>query len=70
MMKGKYPEIFSDQKHGYEAKKLFDDANNLLDRIIGENLLKANAVIGIYPANAIGDDIEVSDIDDKSRIIR
>ena len=70
MMKGKYPAIFSDPKHGYEAKKLFDDANNLLDRIIGENLLKANAVIGIYPANAIGDDIEVYDIDDKSRIIR
>lgn len=70
MMKGKYPAIFNDPKHGHEAKKLFDDANSLLSRIIGENLLKANAVIGIYPANAIGDDIEVYDIGDKSRIIR
>lgn len=58
-MKGKYPAIFQDEKVGSEAKKLFDDANKLLDKVISEKLLTANAVFGIFPANAVGDDIEV-----------
>lgn len=58
-LKGKYPTIFEDEKVGNEAKKLFDDANKLLDRIISENLLTANAVFGLFPANSVGDDIEV-----------
>ncbi len=58
-MKGKYPAIFSDKKYGSEAKKLFDDANVLLDRIMKEKLLTANGVFGIFPANSSGDDIEV-----------
>lgn len=59
-LKGKYPTIFQDQTVGAEAKKLFDDANNLLDKIINEKLLIANGVIGIFPANSVGvDDIEV-----------
>jgi 5-methyltetrahydrofolate--homocysteine methyltransferase len=58
-MKGKYPAIFNDKKYGKEAKKLFDDANKLLDKIIKERLLTANGVLGIFPANSNGDDIEV-----------
>ncbi len=59
-LKGKYPSIFEDKKVGSEAKKLFDDANKLLDKIISENLLTANAVIGLFPANSVGyDDIEI-----------
>ncbi len=59
-LKGKYPAIFDDPKVGTEAKKLFDEANNLLDKIISENLLKANGVIGLFPANTVGcDDIEI-----------
>jgi 5-methyltetrahydrofolate--homocysteine methyltransferase len=58
-MKGKYPEIFEDPEYGKEAKKLFDDANELLDKIEKKDLLKANGVVGIYPANAVGDDIEI-----------
>jgi len=58
-LKGKYPSIFEDKNVGDEAKKLFDDANKLLDKIISEKLLTANAVIGLFPANSIGDDIEV-----------
>ena len=58
-MKGKYPAIFDDKKYGGEAKKLFDDANVLLDKIIKEKLLTANGVFGLFPANSVGDDIEV-----------
>ncbi|MGQ9799741.1 MAG: vitamin B12 dependent-methionine synthase activation domain-containing protein, partial [Ignavibacterium sp.] len=58
-LKGKYPAIFEDEKVGIEAKKLFDDANKLLDKIISEKLLSANAVFGIFPANSVDDDIEV-----------
>ena len=58
-LKGRYPAIFNDPKMGIEAKKLFDDANILLDKIISENLISANGICAIYPANSNGDDIEV-----------
>jgi len=59
-LKGKYPSIFEDTKYGTEAKKLFDDANKLLDKIIIDKLLTANGVSGIFPANSVGfDDIEI-----------
>jgi 5-methyltetrahydrofolate--homocysteine methyltransferase len=58
-MKGSYPKIFKDPERGVEAKKLFDDAQKMLQQIISGKWLKANAVIGIYPANRKGDDIEV-----------
>ncbi len=59
-LKGKYPAIFEDKYVGSEAKKLFDDANELLDRIISEKLLTANGVVGLFPASTVGfDDIEV-----------
>ncbi len=58
-LKGKYPIIFDDPNVGKEARKLFDDANKLLEEIIGDKLLTASAVFGLFPANSIGDDIEV-----------
>jgi 5-methyltetrahydrofolate--homocysteine methyltransferase len=59
-LKGKYPAILEDKAVGTEAKKLFDDANNLLDKIISEKLLTANGVIGLFPANSVAvDDIEI-----------
>lgn len=58
-LKGRYPKIFDDAEKGVEAKKLFADAQAMLDKIINEKWLSARAVIGIFPANAIGDDIEV-----------
>jgi len=63
-LKGSYPKIFNDPERGVEAKKLFDEAQEMLKRIIGEKWLQANAVIGIYPALANGDDIEVYNIAD------
>ena len=52
-MKGSYPKIFDDPEKGEESRKLFEDARTLLDHIIAENWLRARAVIGLYPANAL-----------------
>ncbi|HEY4232591.1 MAG TPA: methionine synthase, partial [Lacipirellulaceae bacterium] len=56
-LKGKYPRIFEDPNVGGEAKRLFDDAQELLDRIIREKLLAANAVYGFWPAASCHDEI-------------
>ena len=58
-LRGKYPKIFEDPKVGPEAKKLFDDAQRLLQRMVDEKLLSANAVYGFWPAASIEDDIIV-----------
>ncbi len=58
-LRGSYPKIFDDAEKGEEATKLFADAQAMLRQIIKEKWLQANAVIGLYPANSIGDDIEV-----------
>jgi len=58
-MKGSYPKIFQDPERGVEAKKLFQDASDMLQKLIAEKWLRARAVIGIFPANSVGDDIEV-----------
>jgi 5-methyltetrahydrofolate--homocysteine methyltransferase len=58
-LKGVYPRILDDPKQGEQARQLFMEANLLLDRIIAENLLTARAVYGLFPANAIGDDVEL-----------
>ena len=59
---GKYPRIFDDKVIGEEAKKLFADAQAMLEKIISEKWLQANAVIGFWPAKQTHcDDIEVTD---------
>jgi len=58
-LRGSYPKIFDDKFVGVEAKKLFDDAQALLKKIVDEKLLQANGVIGFWPASSIGDDIEL-----------
>ena len=66
-MKGRFPEILEDEKYGEEARKLYEDANRLLDRIVKEKLLRAHGVIGLFPANAEGDDIEVYEDEERDR---
>jgi len=56
-LKGKYPKIFEDEHVGEEAKKLFDDARAMLNRIVDEKLLTARGVYGFWPANSDDDDI-------------
>ncbi len=58
-LRGTYPRIFESDGMGARARELFDDAQNLLARILREKLLTARAVIGFFPANSVGDDIEV-----------
>lgn len=60
-LKGKYPEILERGEMGKEAQKLFADANDMIDKAIAEGWLKANGVIGIWPANKRGDDIVLKD---------
>eukprot|EP00158_Paraphelidium_tribonemae_P008655 Partr_v1_DN28643_c0_g1_i1_m49323 putative 5-methyltetrahydrofolate-homocysteine methyltransferase len=54
-----YPKIFNDEDVGPEAKKLFNDAKCMLDDIIKDKSLRANAILSLCPANSVGDDIEV-----------
>jgi 5-methyltetrahydrofolate--homocysteine methyltransferase len=54
---GRYPAILKDNKVGAEAQKLFNDAQDMLKRIVAEKWVRASAVIGFWPANAVGDDI-------------
>ncbi|AHB49014.1 5-methyltetrahydrofolate--homocysteine methyltransferase [Hyphomicrobium nitrativorans NL23] len=56
---GRYPAILDDNKVGTEARKLFADARELLDRIVAEKWFTAHAVVGFWPANGVGDDIEL-----------
>ncbi|HVU22716.1 MAG TPA: vitamin B12 dependent-methionine synthase activation domain-containing protein [Opitutus sp.] len=60
---GRYPDILKDPVVGAEATKLFADAQKLLARIVAENLYTAKAVIGFWPANAVGDSVELYDPD-------
>jgi len=58
-LKGKFPRIFEDPKYGPEAKKLYDDAQALLAKVIRDNQLTAQGIYGFWPANSIGEDIIV-----------
>lgn len=69
-LRGKYPAIFEDAKFGKEAVKLFNDAHQILDRIIADNSLTAKAVCGFFPANSVNDDdIEIY-TDDSRNMVR
>merc|ERR1719387_3262595 len=63
-----YPKIFEDERVGQEAKKLFAEAKEMLDWIVKENILKATGVVGVWPANSVGDDIEVYTDDDRNTV--
>src|SRR5690606_4916816 len=65
-LKGKFPEIFEDEFVGDEARKVYNDALGMLDRIITEKWLSANAVIGFFPAQSEGDKVYVYEEDGKT----
>jgi 5-methyltetrahydrofolate--homocysteine methyltransferase len=58
-LKGVYPRILESEKYGEQAQKIFAEANTLLDEIIANKWLTARAAYGIFPANAVGDDVEL-----------
>ncbi len=67
-LRGIYPKIFEHEKYGEQARKLFADAQELLDRIIDGKLLTARAVYGFFPANAVGDDVEIYTDDSRAHV--
>jgi 5-methyltetrahydrofolate--homocysteine methyltransferase len=64
---GRYPQILTDPVVGPQAQETLGDARKLLDRVVKEKLFTARAVVGLFPANAIGDDIEI--YEDESRTV-
>ncbi|MCS7073967.1 MAG: methionine synthase, partial [Bacteroidia bacterium] len=67
-LRGKYPKIFQDPVVGEEAKKLFDDANRMIDEIIRTNAIQVRGVVGLFPANSVGDDIEIYTDESRSEV--
>jgi len=67
-MKGRFPKILTDEVKGVEATKLYNDALEMMDKIVKEKWLSASAVIGLFAANAVGDDIEIYADDTRTEI--
>ncbi|MEK9844264.1 methionine synthase, partial [Thalassospira sp.] len=63
---GRFPDILKDEKVGETARGLYDDAQEMLKRIVAEKWFKPRAVVGIWPANSVGDDIEVTPAPDQN----
>jgi len=66
---GRYPKILKDEVVGEAASKLFDDAQNMLKKIVDEKWLTAKAVIGFFPANSVEDDVEIYAEQDRKMMI-
>ncbi len=66
---GKYPRILQDEVVGEEAKKLFHDANAMLEQLEKEGTLQPLGVIGLFPANRVGDDIEIYTDESRSEVL-
>ena len=67
-IRGRYPQIFKDPFVGETSKKLFDDAQKLLDKIIHNHWLGAKGMVGFFPAASIGDDIEVYEDESRKKV--
>ena len=68
-LKGRYPKILDDAEKGEEARKLFKDARDMLEKIREEKWLRARAVVGLFPANATGDDIELYEDEGREQVL-
>jgi 5-methyltetrahydrofolate--homocysteine methyltransferase len=68
-LRGVYPKILQHEKHGEEATKLFADAQKLLDEIVGKKLIQPKAAYGFFPANRIGDDVELYTDESRSKVL-
>ena len=58
-LKGVYPRILEHEIHGAQARQIFTEGNDLLDKIVEKNLITARGVYGLFPANAVCDDVEL-----------
>ncbi|HQR66158.1 MAG TPA: methionine synthase [Thermoanaerobaculia bacterium] len=68
-LRGRYPQILDDPAVGAKARELFDDARRLLDEIESKRLLLARGVWGFFPANAVGDDVELFTDETRSHLL-
>ncbi len=68
-LRGVYPRILQHEKHGDEARKLFADAQKLLGKIVSEKLLQPHGVCGLFPANRVGDDVELYTEESRARVL-
>ncbi len=67
---GRYPQILDDEVVGQAAQDLYKDARQMLDRIVKEKWLTASAVIGLFPANRVDDDIEVYSDETRTKVLQ
>ncbi len=68
-LKGVYPRILEHEEQGEQARQIFAEANALLDLIIEKNLITARGVYGFFPANAVGDDVELYTDDARENVL-
>jgi 5-methyltetrahydrofolate--homocysteine methyltransferase len=68
-IRGRFPALLDDPEIGPRCRELFADATKLLDRLIGEKLVHGKAVYGFFPANAVGDDIELYTDDSRTKVL-
>ena len=68
-LKGVYPRILEDERQGEQARQIFAEANALLDMIIEKDLITARGVYGFFPANAVGDDVELYTAGDRGTVL-
>jgi 5-methyltetrahydrofolate--homocysteine methyltransferase len=68
-LRGVYPKILQHEKHGEEARKLFADAQKLLEQIVSERLLQPRGVYGLFPANRVGDDVELYTDESRTKVL-
>jgi len=67
---GKYPRILTDKVVGEEAQRVFDDAQAMLNKIAEEGEITANGMVGIFPANSVGDDIEIYSDESRTEVLQ
>ncbi len=67
-MKGAFPDILNNPSSGPAARKLYDDAQAMLDQMIEERWIRAHGVVGFFPASSVGDDVELYLDDDRSQV--
>ncbi|HXI72956.1 MAG TPA: methionine synthase [Verrucomicrobiae bacterium] len=68
-LRGVYPKILQHEKHGEEATKLFADAQKLLAAIVSQKLIQPRGIYGLFPANRIGDDVEVYTDESRAKVL-
>jgi 5-methyltetrahydrofolate--homocysteine methyltransferase len=68
-LKGVYPRILEHEEQGAQARQLFKEGNALLDLIIEQKLITARAVYGVFPANAVSDDVELYTDDQRDKVL-